>query len=60
MNEDRISGAARNFGGKVEEGAGRVTGDAKTQIQGKLDQVAGTAQDLYGRTVDTAIDSATT
>ena len=38
MNEDRISGAARNVGGKIEEGVGRLTGDAKTQIQGKLDQ----------------------
>jgi uncharacterized protein YjbJ (UPF0337 family) len=60
MNEDRISGTTRNFGGKVEEGVGRVTGDAKTQIQGKLDQAAGTAQDLYGQAVDTAIDTATT
>jgi uncharacterized protein YjbJ (UPF0337 family) len=38
MNEDRISGTARNLGGKVEEGVGRATGDVKTQIQGKLDQ----------------------
>ena len=60
MNEDRISGTTRNLGGKVEEGVGRVTGDAKTQIQGKLDQAAGTAQDLYGQAVDTAIDTATT
>jgi uncharacterized protein YjbJ (UPF0337 family) len=58
MNEDRISGTARNFGGKVEEGVGRVTGDAKTQIQGKLDQAAGTAQDLYGQTEDAARDTA--
>ena len=46
MDEDRISGTARNVGGKIEEGIGRLTGDARTQIQGKLDQAAGAAQDL--------------
>jgi uncharacterized protein YjbJ (UPF0337 family) len=60
MNEDRISGTARNLGGKVEEGVGVVTGDAKTQIQGKLDQAAGTAQDLYGQAADATRDTVTT
>ena len=31
MNEDRIAGTARNLGGKLEEGVGRVTGDIKEQ-----------------------------
>lgn len=60
MNEDRISGTARNLGGKAEEGVGRVTGDVKTQVQGKLDQVAGAAQDLYGQTAEATRDSVTT
>jgi len=60
MNEDRISGTARNLGGKAEEGFGRVTGDAKTQLQGKLDQAVGTAQDLYGQATDAAVDTVTT
>jgi uncharacterized protein YjbJ (UPF0337 family) len=60
MDEDRISGTARNLGGKVEEGFGRTTGDMKTQLQGKLDQAAGTAQDLYGQAADTARDTAVT
>jgi uncharacterized protein YjbJ (UPF0337 family) len=46
MDEDRLYGTARNLGGKVEEGVGRVTGDVKTQLQGKLDQATGAAQDL--------------
>ena len=46
MDENRISGTARNLGGKVEEGLGHVTGDLKTQAQGKLDQAAGAAQDF--------------
>ena len=41
MNEDRIAGTARNIGGKVEEGVGRATGDIKEQVQGKLDETAG-------------------
>jgi uncharacterized protein YjbJ (UPF0337 family) len=60
MDEDRIFGTARNVGGKIEEGVGRLTGDARTQIQGKLDQAAGAAQDLYGQTADAARDTAAT
>jgi uncharacterized protein YjbJ (UPF0337 family) len=60
MNEDRIAGTARNLGGKLEEGVGRVTGDIKEQVQGKLDQAAGAAQDLYGQTADVARDTAVT
>jgi uncharacterized protein YjbJ (UPF0337 family) len=51
-------GTSRNIVGKVEEGVGRSTGDVKTQIQGKLDQAAGAAQDLYGQTADAARDTA--
>ena len=60
MDENRISGTAQNIGGRVEEGVGRVSGDIKTQIRGKLDQAAGTAQDLYGQTADAARDAAGT
>jgi uncharacterized protein YjbJ (UPF0337 family) len=59
MDENRVSGTARNIGGKIEEGAGKLVGDAKTQIQGKLDQASGTAQDLYGQAADAARETAT-
>ncbi len=58
MNEDRVAGTARNLGGKVEEGFGRVTGDAKTQADGLINQAAGAAQDLYGQAKETASDAA--
>jgi uncharacterized protein YjbJ (UPF0337 family) len=58
MDENRISGTTKNIGGKIEEGAGAVLGNAKTQLQGKLDQATGTAQDLYGQAADTARESA--
>jgi uncharacterized protein YjbJ (UPF0337 family) len=46
MDENRIAGTAKNVGGKVEEGLGRVTGDAKTQARGQARQVEGDIQDL--------------
>jgi uncharacterized protein YjbJ (UPF0337 family) len=49
MNEDRIAGAARNVGGKVQENFGRAVGDAKSQAEGVANQAMGTAQDLYGQ-----------
>ena len=49
MDENRIAGTARNFGGKAEEGVGRVMGDAKTQVRGMADQAAGAAQDYTVR-----------
>jgi uncharacterized protein YjbJ (UPF0337 family) len=58
MNEDRIAGTARNLGGKVEEGIGRVTGDLNAQAQGKAKQLAGDLQDMYGQAKDAASGAA--
>jgi uncharacterized protein YjbJ (UPF0337 family) len=61
MNEDRLEGAATNFGGSVEEGFGNITGDTKMQVEGLIDQAKGKAQNLYGSAkdaVDAALDSA--
>jgi uncharacterized protein YjbJ (UPF0337 family) len=58
MTDDRIAGAAKNFGGKVEEGFGRVTGDYGMQAKGRARQVEGDVQDLYGQVKDTASDAA--
>ena len=41
MDENRIAGTARNIGGKVEEGFGRVTGDGTTRLEGVANQAAG-------------------
>jgi uncharacterized protein YjbJ (UPF0337 family) len=37
MDENRVEGTARNLGGKVQEGFGKVTGTARAQAEG-LDQ----------------------
>jgi uncharacterized protein YjbJ (UPF0337 family) len=58
MDDNRIEGTARNVGGKVQEGVGRLTGNVKSQAEGLVNQAAGTAQDLYGQTRDSAVDDA--
>jgi len=58
MNEDRVAGTARNLGGKVQEGFGRVAGDTRSQAEGLVNQAAGAAQDLYGQAKDTAAEAA--
>jgi uncharacterized protein YjbJ (UPF0337 family) len=58
MNQDRVAGTARNVAGQVEEGFGRVTGDAQSQIEGRIKQATGAAQDLYGQARDAAGDAA--
>ncbi len=60
MDENCLSGTAKNIGGKLEEGVGRVTGDTKTQVEGIARQVSGTAQDMYGQARDAASDMADT
>ena len=57
MDENRVSGTAKNLAGKVEEGFGRATGDAKTRVQGQARQAEGSIQDLYGKAVDSAGDT---
>ena len=41
---DRVEGTAREFGGRVQETVGNVTGDSKTQAQGLYNQATGQAQ----------------
>ena len=60
MDENHISGTARNVAGKVEKGLGRAAGDASSEFKGKLDEAAGAAQDLYGQTADAARQTAVT
>lgn len=49
MNEDEFKGGVRYVKGKVEKGAGDITDHTKWQADGIVDQVAGGAQNLYGR-----------
>ena len=49
---DRVEGTAREFGGRVQETVGNVTGDTKTQAQGLYNQAAGQAQQAAGQFSD--------
>jgi uncharacterized protein YjbJ (UPF0337 family) len=49
---DRVEGTAREFGGRVQEAAGDLTGDARTQAQGLYNQAAGQAQQAAGQFSD--------
>jgi uncharacterized protein YjbJ (UPF0337 family) len=60
MDKDRIAGSAKDFAGKVEGSVGGVTGDAKTQAEGRAREAAGTVQNLYGQAKDAASDVADT
>ena len=44
---------------KSKKVSATLIGDTKTQIQGKLDQASGAAQDLYGQAADAARETAT-
>ena len=54
MDENRVVGAAKNLGGRVQESYGRAVGDVKAQAEGLTDQVKGAAQELYGQARDGA------
>ena len=56
VDENRIEGAAKNLGGKLQDTVGGITGDSETQVRGKANQIAGTAQNAFGSALDTASD----
>jgi uncharacterized protein YjbJ (UPF0337 family) len=52
IDKDRVKGSAKNLGGKAKEVVGKVTGDAKTEAEGKSDQVEGQIQNAWGGVKD--------
>jgi uncharacterized protein YjbJ (UPF0337 family) len=53
MDKDRISGAAKQVKGGVKETAGKLTGDAKLEAEGKADKAVGKVQSAVGGLKDT-------
>lgn len=61
MNKDEFQGGARYVGGKVEKAVGDTVNSRNWQVDGVVDQVAGGAQNLYGRAksaIDDIVDGA--
>ncbi|OGN51044.1 MAG: CsbD-like protein [Caulobacterales bacterium RIFOXYB1_FULL_67_16] len=56
-DQDRIEGSAKNMGGKMKEGLGKMTGDSKLQAEGKADQVEGKVQNAVGGVKDSLRDN---
>lgn len=60
--EDRAEGMMNEAKGRVKDAVGGLTGDAKTQASGKIDQMSGMAQqefaDLYDE-AETVLERAT-
>ena len=54
MDQDRIEGAAKNVGGKLQGAIGEAVGDNKTQAEGLANQIAGQAQNALGSVKDAA------
>lgn len=48
MNRDRLRGVCRQFGGKVKERWGTLTGDSLAAAAGTRDQLAGRIQEQRG------------
>ena len=48
MDKDRIKGSAQQAKGTMKEIAGKVTGDAKLESEGKADKAAGKVQNAIG------------
>ena len=49
---DRLQGAAREMGGRVQQQVGEAVGDGKMQADGLYNQALGTAQQMWGQAQD--------
>ena len=52
MNKDRVEGSAHQAKGTIKETAGKLTGDAKLQGEGKAEKTAGKIQNTVGGVKD--------
>ena len=51
-DNDRVEGSGKQLGGKMKEGAGKLTGDEKLKAEGRMDQVEGKVQNAVGGAKD--------
>ena len=54
MDKDRIEGTMKKASGAVKDAAGKVTGDAKLQAEGKAEKAEGTIHNAVGGAKDAA------
>jgi uncharacterized protein YjbJ (UPF0337 family) len=56
MDKDRVEGIAHKVKGTIKEAIGKVTGDTKTEAEGKAEKAAGSVQNTVGGVKDKARD----
>lgn len=52
MNKDQVKGKAKDIGGKIQEGVGKVVGSNKQQAEGLAKQAEGKVQEKAGDVKD--------
>ena len=52
MDKDRVEGAGKKVKGSIKEGVGKVTGDTKTEAEGRADKTEGKVQNAVGGAKD--------
>ncbi|ACL61016.1 CsbD family protein [Methylobacterium nodulans] len=52
VDRDRITGAPRELGGKVQGAVGDLAGSNRDSVEGRLREAQGTAENLYGQAKD--------
>ena len=57
VDKDRVAGAGKQVKGNLKEAAGKVTGNKRTEAEGKADKVTGKVQSKVGEAKDKARDT---
>jgi uncharacterized protein YjbJ (UPF0337 family) len=57
MDKDRIEGVAHQVKGTIKEAIGKVTGDTKTEAEGKVEKTGGQVQNGVGSFKDKVRDA---
>jgi uncharacterized protein YjbJ (UPF0337 family) len=52
IDDDRTEGSAKQVGGDIKEGAGKLFGDEKMKREGQADQAEGKIQNAWGSAKD--------
>jgi uncharacterized protein YjbJ (UPF0337 family) len=57
IDDDRTEGSAKQIGGEMKEGAGKLFGDEKMKREGQADQAEGKIQNAWGSAKDEVRDA---
>lgn len=57
MHKDQVQGGGKQARGAIKEAVGKVTGDPKLEVDGKLDKAEGTVQRKVGDVKQAARDA---